>query len=81
MSLSQTEFQSLEQLPEEELLGQALRTLKGRVAIVSSFGAESAVLLALAAKAQELPETGCNTSSQSVHSKVSTLLQIYKNKK
>ena len=51
MSLSQTEFQSLEQLPEEELLGQALRTLKGRVAIVSSFGAESAVLLALAAKA------------------------------
>lgn len=50
MALTQTERQILEQTPEDRLLGRAMEVLHGRLALVSSFGAESALLLAMIAE-------------------------------
>lgn len=50
MPLLQTELDHLRQIPEERVLKEALGLLRGRVAVISSFGAESAVLLDLVAQ-------------------------------
>ncbi|GBR50430.1 phosphoadenylyl-sulfate reductase [Gluconobacter sphaericus NBRC 12467] len=50
MPLLQTELDHLRQLPEEQVLKETLDLLRGRVAVISSFGAESAVLLDLVAQ-------------------------------
>ncbi|MBS1076041.1 phosphoadenylyl-sulfate reductase [Gluconobacter sp. Dm-73] len=50
MSLSRTELDHLRQVPEDRILQETLTRLRGRVAVVSSFGAESAVLLDLVAQ-------------------------------
>ena len=50
MSLSRTELDHLRQVPEDRILQETLTLLRGRVAVVSSFGAESAVLLDLVAQ-------------------------------
>ena len=50
MSLSRTELDHLRQIPEDRILQETLTLLRGRVAVVSSFGAESAVLLDLVAQ-------------------------------
>lgn len=47
MPLSRTELDRLRQIPEERILKETLDLLRGRVAVISSFGAESAVLLDL----------------------------------
>jgi len=49
MSLTESELLTLRDAPEGDLLRVALPLLRGRVGLVSSFGAESAVLLAFAA--------------------------------
>ncbi|GBQ10115.1 phosphoadenylyl-sulfate reductase [Swaminathania salitolerans] len=49
MALTETERQILTPLPEEEILPRAVSLLRGRIALVSSFGAESALLLAMLA--------------------------------
>ncbi len=51
MPLSRTELDHLRQIPEDRVLAQTLDLLRGRVAVISSFGAESAVLLDLVAQA------------------------------
>ena len=51
MPLSRTELDHLRQIPEDRVLGETLDLLRGRVAVISSFGAESAVLLDLVAQA------------------------------
>lgn len=51
MPLSRTEVDHLRQIPEDRVLGETLDLLRGRVAMISSFGAESAVLLDLVAQA------------------------------
>lgn len=51
MPLSRTELDHLRQVPEDRVLGETLDLLRGRVAVISSFGAESAVLLDLVAQA------------------------------
>ncbi|GBR67995.1 phosphoadenylyl-sulfate reductase [Gluconobacter kanchanaburiensis] len=50
MSLSQMELDRLRRIPEERVLEETLDLLQGRVAVISSFGAESAVLLDLVAR-------------------------------
>jgi len=45
MPLSQSELRHLLETPEGHALEEALVSLKGRVAVISSFGAESAILL------------------------------------
>ncbi|KXV42725.1 phosphoadenylyl-sulfate reductase [Gluconobacter roseus] len=50
MPLLQTELDHLRQIPEERVLKETLGLLRGRVAVISSFGAESAVLLDLVAQ-------------------------------
>ncbi|QDH16827.1 phosphoadenylyl-sulfate reductase [Swingsia samuiensis] len=45
MPLSQSELQHLLETPETEVLEEIFKTFHGRVAVISSFGAESAVLL------------------------------------
>ncbi|AOX21058.1 phosphoadenylyl-sulfate reductase [Kozakia baliensis] len=50
MALTVAELQTLQQTPEAELIPTALHLLRGRLAIVSSFGAESALLLAMVAE-------------------------------
>jgi len=50
MTVSTDELQRLNDVPEGALMTEALTSLKGRIAIVSSFGAESALLLAMAAE-------------------------------
>ncbi|WP_122039682.1 phosphoadenylyl-sulfate reductase [Asaia bogorensis] len=49
MALTQTERQILETTGEEAILERSMEVLSGRMALVSSFGAESALLLALVA--------------------------------
>ncbi|GAN52798.1 phosphoadenylyl-sulfate reductase [Tanticharoenia sakaeratensis] len=49
MSISDTEYARLAALPSSALLEGAIASLRGRLAVVSSFGAESALLLAHAA--------------------------------
>ncbi|CAI9122064.1 phosphoadenylyl-sulfate reductase [Brytella acorum] len=49
MALSSDERRQLERLDATELMGVSLTLLRGRIALVSSFGTESALLLALAA--------------------------------
>jgi len=49
MALTQTERQILETTGEEAILERSMKVLSGRMALVSSFGAESALLLALVA--------------------------------
>ncbi|MFT9222028.1 phosphoadenylyl-sulfate reductase [Gluconobacter oxydans] len=51
MPLSRTELDHLRQIPEDRVLRETLDLLRGRVAVISSFGAESAVLLDLVAQA------------------------------
>ncbi|WP_122050489.1 phosphoadenylyl-sulfate reductase [Asaia bogorensis] len=50
MALTQTERQILETTGEEAILERSMEVLSGRMALVSSFGAESALLLALVAE-------------------------------
>lgn len=50
MAMQDEEFDRLEQAAEASLMETALRVLRGRIAIVSSFGTESALLLAMAAE-------------------------------
>lgn len=50
MPLSDSDLRFLESVPEERVLEEALTHLPGRVAVISSFGAESAVLLDLVAR-------------------------------
>lgn len=50
MALRDDERESLTSVPEDALLATALRGLRGRIALVSSFGTESALLLAMAAE-------------------------------
>ncbi|MBR0560195.1 phosphoadenylyl-sulfate reductase [Neokomagataea anthophila] len=50
MSLSPTELKALLATPEEDVLVRVLAEFRGRVAVISSFGAESAVLLDLVAQ-------------------------------
>ncbi|MFC0501703.1 phosphoadenylyl-sulfate reductase [Asaia krungthepensis] len=49
MALTQAERQILEQTPEASILERSMELLAGRMALVSSFGAESALLLAMIA--------------------------------
>ena len=49
MALTQTERRVLEATPEERILERAMDLLSGRMALVSSFGAESALLLSMIA--------------------------------
>jgi len=50
MALTQTERQILEKTSEDGILAHAMDLLHGRLALVSSFGAESALLLAMIAE-------------------------------
>lgn len=50
MSLSPTELKALLDTPEEDVFARVLKEFRGRVAVISSFGAESAVLLDLVAQ-------------------------------
>lgn len=50
MAVTHDELHHLDGTPETALLAVALRMLQGRIAVVSSFGTESALLLAMAAE-------------------------------